>query len=89
MDQQFTDYGEQDRLHQRLYNMKQGGCPLFLFHQDFNNILLRIDPRLQEKNLLFVYTHAIDPKVALQIAHLKSVTLNDAMAAAAETSQFF
>jgi hypothetical protein len=88
MDWQFTDYGEQDHLCQRLFGIKQGTKPLHFFNQDFNNILLHIALRPAEPDLLYLYLHAIDNRTAVQIANTKPATLNDAMAAAFEQVQY-
>jgi hypothetical protein len=86
--QQFTDHSEQDFLRQKLFSLKQNNRSLFLFNQDFNNALLHLNPRPIEVDLLFLYTHAIDPRIVVQVASLKPATLNDAMAAASEIAQF-
>jgi hypothetical protein len=88
MDQQFTDYGEQDHLCQHLFSIKQGTKPLHFFNQDFNNILLRIAPCLAEPDLFYLYLHAIDNCIAVQIVNTKPATLNDAMAATSKQAQY-
>jgi hypothetical protein len=88
MDQQFTDYGEQDHLCQCLFSIKQSTKPLHFFNQNFNNIFLHIAPHPDELDLLYLYLHAIDNCIAVQIANTKLTTLNDAMVVVSEQAQY-
>lgn len=58
-------------------------------NQDFNNIFLHISSHLAEPDLLYLYQHAIDNWIAVQIDNTKPATLNNAMAATSEQVQYF